>query len=146
MPEAPRGVPEGKETDPEAPRSFPSSRQTPGSTPGVWAEHAPQGPEDILPSGQQLMCIYLMPHVKKDLIFRALKCAMQRDGQLHIAQIARQMTALTGNCINNRLSDFLSEHIALGIRQLFDILWPMNRGKHAHFTAPPCVSSFSFAF
>ena len=45
------------------------------------------------PSGQQLMGVALVPHIKDDLIPRHLKNAVQRHRQLHQSQIGGKVPA-----------------------------------------------------
>ena len=62
---------------------------------GLWkTAHAsvlPQGFKALLPAGQELMGVALMPHIPDNLIPGQIKAQMQSHGQLHNTEIGCQM-------------------------------------------------------
>ena len=68
----------------------------------------------LAPPGEYLMGVGLVPHVPHQLVVRRVKYIMQRDGQLHRAQIGGQMAA--------GLADRLHQKLAHLIRQLRQLL------------------------
>jgi len=99
----------------------------------------------FLTSGEQLMRINLMADVKDKLVRRTVKRPVQRDCQLYVAQIGRQMASPLRNRIDNRLPQFGSQFIQLlGVQTLY-ILRPTDAGQNRHRPHLPfSFSCFSF--
>ena len=66
----------------------------------------PQMRKIRLASGQQLMHIRLMPHIKNQAVYLGIKNGFDGHAQLHHAQVSGQMSAGFGDVGNQKLPDF----------------------------------------
>ena len=64
-----------------------------------------QGNKIILASGEDLVGIALVTHIKDNGIGRAVKHPVQRHGQLHHAQIGGQVPAVMGHSLHQQIAD-----------------------------------------
>ena len=64
-----------------------------------------QGNKIILASGEDLVGIALVTHIKNKAVGRALKHPVHRNGQLHHAQIGGQVPAVMGHSLHQQLAD-----------------------------------------
>ena len=80
-----------------------------------------------LATGQQLMDISLMTHIEHQTVLSGIKNGFNGDGQLHHAQIGRQMAAGLCHRGNNEITDLRCQNRALGIGQLGKIRMSPNR-------------------
>ena len=70
-------------------------------------------------SGQQLVGIALVTHVKQELILREFHNAVQRHGQFDHAQIGGQMPARGGDAADQKVADLLTQSRHILCRQIF---------------------------
>ena len=76
----------------------------------------PQGREAVAPSGQQLMNIALMPHIKNQMILRRGEHPVNSERQLHRTEVGRQVPARFADLRNQVFPDLLRQrrHIRRG--------------------------------
>lgn len=67
----------------------------------------------IAAAGQDLVRIRLMTDVPDDAVIRRIEHIVQRDGQLHRAQIGRQMAARLGHAIEHVGSQLVGQRLQL---------------------------------
>ena len=72
------------------------------------------------------MGIGLVSHIPDDLVFWQIKGQMQRHGQLHHAQIGRQMSAGHTDLLDQKPADLLRQLFQFLFIQLFDIIHLIN--------------------
>ena len=77
----------------------------------------PQMRKIRLASGQQLMHIRLMPHIKNQAVYLGIKYGLDGNAQLHHAQVSGQMSAGFGNVGDQKLPDFPTELGSLPVIQ-----------------------------
>ena len=80
-----------------------------------------QGIKAVPASGDDFVGIALMPHVKDDAVFFGVIDAMQRQRQLHNAEIGRQVPAGFGYRLHKKTAQFLSKRTELFLRKTLDI-------------------------
>ncbi len=95
----------------------------------AYAAALPQGFKFFPPPGQNFVHVGLMPHVPNYFVPLAVN-VMQRDGQFHNPQVARQMPAVTQNDVNKQLPDFLAELRQLVYGKFFQIVRAIYFFKH----------------
>ena len=64
-----------------------------------------QGNKIILASGEDLVGIALVAHIKDNGVGRAVKHPVQRHGQFHHAQIGCQVPAVMGHSLHQQIAD-----------------------------------------
>ena len=79
------------------------------------------GVEAVAASGQELMHVGLVTHIEDKAVRRCVENRVQRNRQLHHAQIRPQMAAGFGQHGNEFLADLLGQLGKLLHRNLFDI-------------------------
>jgi len=68
---------------------------------------SPQRAETLRPAGEDLVGITLMPDIPHDCIDRRIEHAVERDGQLHHAEIRCEVPPVALHGLNDVLTDFL---------------------------------------
>ena len=56
-------------------------------------------------TGEQLVCVALMPYVEQDLVPGQGQHTVQGHGQFHHAQIGRKVSAGGGNTVDQKITD-----------------------------------------
>lgn len=74
---------------------------------------AAQGGELVQAAGQELVRIALVAHVKQELVARQVVDVVQRDRQLHRAQVAGKVAAVARDDAQDLPADLLAELLEL---------------------------------
>ena len=80
-------------------------------------------------AGQQLVGIALVAHIEHNFILRQAQCPVQRDRQLHHAQVGGKMSAGGGNALDQEAADLVAQDGQFLRKQLFDITWPPDAAQ-----------------
>ncbi len=72
-------------------------------------------------AGQDLVRVSLVAHIPHDAVVRRVEHVVQRDGQLHRAQIGRQVAAGLGDRVEQEAAQFMRQRRQLGARQFAHI-------------------------
>ena len=95
------------------------------------------------PPGQKLVYIALVPHVEHQPVATGIEDPVQRYGQLHRAQIGRQVSAGLRDGLNQGLPQLGAELRRLCFVQAQQILSAVqgiqNHGRHLPSSAAPCL-------
>ena len=89
------------------------------------------------------MGIALMPHVKDQAVTARIVDPMQRDRQLHRAQIGRQMSPGSGNGFDQESADLIAQGLQLLRLQFFYIFRGMDPLQYTHSISPKLVNFFA---
>ena len=77
-----------------------------------------QGMEVFRPSGQQLPCVALVPHIPDELVFLRVEYGKERERQLDDAERGGQMPSVGGNRADNGLAQFRRQDLLVGEGQV----------------------------
>ena len=80
-----------------------------------------QRAELLVPAGEHLVHVTLVPYVKDEPILRAVEHAVHRQRQLHHAQVGRKVAAALRNGVNELRADLGSQRLQLPIGHLFQL-------------------------
>ena len=72
----------------------------------------------IASAGQYLVPIGLMPHIPHQPVVRRVKNIVQRNGQLHRAEVGRQVAAGLAHRLDQKLAQFIGQTAQLAAFQL----------------------------
>ena len=86
-------------------------------------------------AGEEFVDVTLVGDVEDELVLRRPEDAVQRDGQLHDAEIRADMAAVLRRDGDEALTDLLSERGQLVRRQGLDVLRTADLGKQRHRSA-----------
>ena len=106
----------------------------------VQAVRLADGAEAVLAAGQKLVDVDLMAHVPDKFVLGRVENAVQRDGQLHHAEVRAEVAAVLGEAGDQFLPDFAGEFLQLRQRQFFDVLRAVH---HVEVSAHNCCWSQS---
>ena len=84
-------------------------------------------------SGQDLVYITLMSHIKNKLIFRTVKYAVHRDRRFHNAEIGCEVSSVTRDAADQKIPDLRRKFTKFIIIQFFYILRKRKMSKHLIF-------------
>ena len=73
-------------------------------------------------SGQQFMCVGLMPHIPDDLVLRQLKGQVKSHRQLHHPQIGCQMSSGRTDLVNQEPADLFCQQRQILFFYFFNII------------------------
>src|SRR5262249_10853052 len=77
----------------------------------------------IEPAGKHFVYVTLVAHVHDETVTRGVKHAMQRDGQLHHAEVGSEMPAGLREDFDQLIAHFLSKLRQLLFTKRFDVGW-----------------------
>ena len=95
----------------------------------------PQGGKVPASAGEQLMGVALVAHIENQLILRAVKHPMQRNGQLHRPQIGGQVPAVYRHGADDFFPDVLCQCFQFLFRQRFQLGRGLNI-RELHSNSP----------
>ncbi len=81
----------------------------------------------ILAPGENFVRVGLMPHIPYQLVLREMKEQVQRHGEFHGSQVAREMPSGPADVLNQEVPDFLCQLRIVLRRDIPDIIWFLNR-------------------
>ena len=85
----------------------------------VQAVRLPDGAEPVLAPGEHFVDVNLMAHVPDKLVLGRVENAVQRDGQLHHAEIRAEMPAVFGEPGDQFLPDFPGQFLQAAATRAF---------------------------
>ena len=88
-----------------------------------------EGGKPLIPAGQKLMSITLMPHIPDNLILGRIKNPVQGDSQLHYPQIGSQMSTVLVHRAYDKFPNFRPQAPQLGKPQIPEIPGPLQRSQ-----------------
>ena len=90
------------------------------------------GLELLLPPGQNLMGIRLVPYVPNDVVVRRVKHIMKRYREFHRSQAGAQMPRIFGTIVYDFLPNLTAHLGQLFLRHLLQVCRRIDMFKHAH--------------
>jgi hypothetical protein len=81
------------------------------------------GAKSIEPTGKHFVDVTLMADVHYETVTRGVEHAMQRNGQLHNAQVRSQVPARLRENLDQLVAHFLSELRQILLTKRFDVGW-----------------------
>src|SRR5439155_21235150 len=87
----------------------------------IQAAGGADGVKAVLPAGEQLVDVALMTDIPDEFVLRRGEDGMQRDGQLHHAEIRTEVTAVPGKDRDELVAEFLRQLLQLVQLEFLDV-------------------------
>ena len=97
----------------------------------------PECMELFIAAGQELVCVHLVSDVPDEGVLRGLELEMHGKRQLHRAEVRREVAAVFGDGIHDRLPDLSGQFLQLPVVQRAEVFRRMDLLQEFHFHRYP---------